>query len=57
MLALCGECIDEGKDHAAGYALMSGCEIPPQAPPVNVGQMVKACRERGGTSQSMEAPQ
>ena len=33
--------------HAAGYALMSGCEIPPQAPPVNVSQMVKACREYG----------
>jgi uroporphyrinogen decarboxylase len=47
VLALCGECIDAGKDHAAGYALMSGCEIPPQAPPVNVFQMVKACREHG----------
>ena len=47
VLALCGECIAEGKDHPAGYALMSGCEIPPQAPPVNVFQMVKACREYG----------
>ena len=40
-------CIEEGKDHPGGYALMTGCEVPPQAPPVNVGQMVKACREFG----------
>ena len=47
MLALCKECIEEGKDHPGGYALMTGCEVPPQAPPVNVGQMVAACREYG----------
>jgi uroporphyrinogen decarboxylase len=45
--ALCRECIDEGKDHPGGYALMTGCEVPPQAPPVNVGQMVPACRDFG----------
>jgi uroporphyrinogen decarboxylase len=47
VLELCRNCIVEGKDHPGGYALMSGCEIPPQAPPVNVFQMVKACREFG----------
>ena len=47
VLGLCRACIDEGKDHPGGYALMSGCEVPPQAPPVNVSQMVKACREHG----------
>jgi uroporphyrinogen decarboxylase len=45
--ALCRTCIEEGKDHPGGYALMTGCEVPPQAPPVNVGQMVPACREFG----------
>jgi len=45
--ALCKECIEDGKDHPGGYALMTGCEVPPQAPPVNVDQMVKACREFG----------
>ena len=47
VLALCRDCIEEGKDHPGGYALMTGCEVPPQAPPVNVGQMVTACREFG----------
>jgi uroporphyrinogen decarboxylase len=47
VLQLCKGCIAEGKDHPGGYALMSGCEVPPQAPPVNVAQMVKACREYG----------
>ena len=45
--ALCKECIEDGKDHPGGFALMTGCEVPPQAPPVNVDQMVKACREFG----------
>jgi uroporphyrinogen decarboxylase len=45
--ALCRECIEQGKDHPGGYALMTGCEVPPQAPPVNVGQMVTACRDFG----------
>jgi uroporphyrinogen decarboxylase len=44
---LCRSCIEEGRDHPGGYALMTGCEVPPQAPPVNVGQMVPACREFG----------
>jgi uroporphyrinogen decarboxylase len=47
VLALCRDCIQQGKDHPAGYALMTGCEVPPQAPPVNVGQMVAACRKYG----------
>jgi uroporphyrinogen decarboxylase len=47
VLELCRACVAEGKDHPGGYALMSGCEVPPQAPPVNVFQMVKACREYG----------
>jgi len=47
VLELCKTCIAEGKDHAGGYALMTGCEVPPQAPPVNVFQMVKACRQYG----------
>ncbi len=47
VMELCKACVLEGKDHAAGYALMTGCEVPPQAPPVNVFQMVKACREFG----------
>jgi len=45
--ALCQACIDEGKHHQGGYALMTGCEVPPHAPPVNVNQMVAACREYG----------
>ncbi len=45
--ALCKSSIEEGKDHPGGYALMTGCEVPPQAPPVNVGQMVPACRDFG----------
>jgi uroporphyrinogen decarboxylase len=47
VLDLCRECIDQGKGHPGGYALMTGCEVPPQAPPVNVSQMVRACREYG----------
>jgi uroporphyrinogen decarboxylase len=47
VLRLCADCITEGKDHPGGYALMSGCEVPPQAPAVNVYQMVKACRDYG----------
>ena len=47
VFALCKQCIEEGRDHPGGYALMTGCEVPPQAPPVNVGQMVPACREFG----------
>ena len=41
------ECIEIAKYHAGGYVLMAGCDVPPQAPPVNVFQMVKAAREFG----------
>jgi uroporphyrinogen decarboxylase len=44
---LCRECIEQGMSHPGGYALMTGCEVPPQASPVNVGRMVAACREYG----------
>jgi uroporphyrinogen decarboxylase len=47
VLALCARSVAEGKDHPGGYALMTGCEVPPQAPPANVSQMVRACREYG----------
>jgi uroporphyrinogen decarboxylase len=47
VMELCKACVLEGKDHPGGYALMTGCEVPPHAPPVNVSQMVKACREYG----------
>lgn len=41
------ECIEMAKDHPGGYVLMSGCDVPPQAPPVNVFQLIKASREFG----------
>jgi len=41
------ECIETAKFHPGGYILMAGCDIPPQAPPVNVFQLVKAAREFG----------
>jgi len=41
------ECIETAKDHKGGYVLMAGCDLPPQAPPVNVFQLVKAAREYG----------
>jgi uroporphyrinogen decarboxylase len=44
---LCRHSIEEGMHHPGGYALMTGCEVPPQAPPVNVAQMVQACRDFG----------
>jgi uroporphyrinogen decarboxylase len=47
VLGLCKSCIEEARDHPGGFALMTGCEVPPQAPPVNVSQMVRACREYG----------
>jgi uroporphyrinogen decarboxylase len=47
VLELCSRSIEEGRNHPGGYALMTGCEVPPQAPPVNVGQMVTACRQFG----------
>ena len=53
VMELCEACVLEGKDHPSGYALMTGCEVPPQAPPVNVFQMVKACRETASISPVM----
>ena len=41
------ECIETAKHHEGGYVLMAGCDVPPQAPPVNVFQLVKAAREFG----------
>ncbi len=41
------ECIETAKDHTARFILMAGCDVPPQAPPVNVFQLVKAAREYG----------
>ncbi len=41
------ECIEVAKYHPGGYVLMAGCDVPPQAPPVNVFQLVKAAREYG----------
>ncbi len=41
------ECIETAKYHQGGFILMAGCDVPPQAPPVNVFQLVKAAREYG----------
>jgi uroporphyrinogen decarboxylase len=41
------QCIEAAKHHPGGFILMPGCELPPQAPPVNVYQLVKAAREFG----------
>ena len=41
------ECIETAKHHPGGFVLMAGCEVPPQAPPVNLFQLVKASREFG----------
>jgi uroporphyrinogen decarboxylase len=47
VLAQARECIEVAKYHKGGYILMAGCDVPPQAPPVNVFQLVKAAREHG----------
>ncbi len=47
VLAQSRECIEVAKYHKGGFILMAGCDVPPQAPPVNVFQMVKAAREYG----------
>ena len=47
VLALSRECVEIGKQHQAGFALMSSCDVPVYTPPVNLYQMVKACREYG----------
>ena len=41
------ECIEMAKYHPGGYVLMAGCEVPPEAPPVNLFQLIKASREFG----------
>lgn len=41
------ECVETAMYHEGGYILMAGCDLPPQAPPVNVFQLVKAAREYG----------
>jgi uroporphyrinogen decarboxylase len=47
VLAEARECIEVAKYHKGGYILMAGCDVPPQAPPVNVFQLIKAAREYG----------
>lgn len=47
VLAQARECIEVAKYHKGGYILMAGCDVPPQAPPVNVFQLIKAARECG----------
>jgi len=44
---LCKRCIDKGKRAPRGFMLMSGCEIPPMAPPCNVYMMRKAVDDFG----------
>jgi uroporphyrinogen decarboxylase len=47
VLAQAKECIETAMHHTGGYILMGGCDVPPQSPPVNVFQLVKAAREYG----------
>ncbi len=47
VLAQARECIETAKYHKGGYILMAGCDVPAQAPPVNVFQLIKAAREYG----------
>ena len=39
------KCLERGKDLPGGYALMSACEMPTLAPPLNVQALVNACRD------------
>jgi len=41
-------CLDIGKTLPGGFILMSGCEMPVLAPPLNVHAMVQAARDHGG---------
>jgi uroporphyrinogen decarboxylase len=43
----CRQCIEKGKLAPRGYMLMSGCELPPTSPPINVYMMQKAVRDFG----------
>jgi uroporphyrinogen decarboxylase len=40
-------CIEVAKSAPRGFMLMSGCELPPMAPPYNAYQMTKAIRDFG----------
>ena len=44
---LCRQCIEKAKHATRGFMLMSGCEVPPMAPPYNVYMMKKAIDEFG----------
>ncbi|NDJ77507.1 MAG: hypothetical protein GYB65_14740 [Chloroflexi bacterium] len=44
---LCVEKITIGKTAPRGYVLMSGCEVPVQAPPDNIRAMVQAIEDHG----------
>jgi len=44
---LCKACIKKAKYAPRGFMLMSGCEIPPMAPPYNVYMMRKAVEDFG----------
>ncbi len=44
---LCVNCIEKGRKAPIGFVLMSGCEVPPNAPPYNVYMMTKAVMEQG----------
>lgn len=39
--------IEKGKDFPGGFILSPGCELPPQAPPVNIWMMTKAANDFG----------
>jgi len=41
------QCIEKGKDAPSGYILMSGCDVPIQAPPFNLYAMKKAVMDHG----------
>ncbi len=42
------QCIETGKDLPGGFIVMSGCEMPVLAPPLNVFAMVQAAKDVGG---------
>jgi len=44
---LAKQCIEKGKYAPRGFMLMSGCELPPMAPPYNVYVMKKAVEDFG----------
>jgi len=41
------QCIEKAKNAPRGYVLMTGCELPPMAPPYNVYMMMKAVNDFG----------